>query len=67
MNCVLVLFQLLQDLVLKRPLKEVELSYGSIQTLEVNVLPTAEGIKHPLRLRLEMRLVRKIYDDLSVA
>jgi hypothetical protein len=31
----------------------------------VNVLPATERIKHPLRVCLQMRLVRKLYDHLS--
>lgn len=48
MNGVLVLLQILQDLVLQSPLKEVELTHRGVQTLEVNVLPAAEGVEHPL-------------------
>ena len=65
MYFVLMLVQLLQNLVLQSPLKEIELSHGGIQSLEMNVLPAAKRVKHPLGLRLEMRLVRKIYDHLS--
>lgn len=65
MDFILVLLQILQDVVLKGPLKEIELSHRSIQTLEVDVLPTAKRVKHPLGLRLEMRLVRKLYDHLT--
>ena len=64
-NLVLVFVQLLQNVVLKGPLKKVELTDGRIQSLEVNVLPTTERIKHPLGLRFEMGLVRKLYDHLS--
>ena len=65
MDFILVLLQILQDVILKGPLKEIELTHRSIQALEVNVLPTAKRVKHPLGLRLEMRLVSKLYDHLS--
>lgn len=65
MHFVLMLVQLLQNLVLQSPLKEIELTHRSIQTLEMNVLPTAERVKHPLGIRLEMRLLRKLHDHLS--
>ena len=65
MNLVLMLVQLLQNLVLKSPLKEIQLTHRGVQPLEMNVLPAAKGVKHPLGLRLEMRLLGKIHDHLS--
>lgn len=65
MNRILVGLQVIQNVILQGPFKEIKLAHRGIQPLEVNVLPTTEGVEHTLGLCLEMRLLRKIHNHLT--
>ena len=66
-DCIIVLLEILEDIILDCPLKEVELSNGRIQSHKLNALPTAERVEHLLAIRLQVRLVGKIDDDVTGA
>jgi hypothetical protein len=59
------LFQVIQDLVLNRPLKETQLSDSGIHLQELDTLPTTEGVEHLFAVRLEMRLVRQVDNHMA--
>ena len=52
--------EVVNHIVLHRPGKEVELTNGGGNAVKVHTGPTAEGVKHLLAVRLEMRLVGKV-------
>ena len=65
MDRVVVVLEVLENVILDRPLEEVELSYGRVQTHELDPLPTAEGVEHLFAIRLQVGLVGKIDNDMT--
>ena len=60
MNIFIVGCEVLNHIVFHRPGKEVELADSSGNAMKVHTGPTAEGVKHLLAVRLEMRLVGEV-------
>jgi hypothetical protein len=60
MDILVVGCEVINDVILHRPGKEVELTDSGGNSMEVDTGPTTEGIKHLLAIRLEMRLVGEV-------
>jgi hypothetical protein len=56
--------EVINDIILHRPGKEVELTDSGGNSMEVDTGPTTEGIKHLLAIRLEMGLVCEVDNDM---
>lgn len=67
LNLIVMLLQVIQDIVLNRPLKETQLAYRGIHVEELNALLTAKGVKHLFAIRLQMGLVRQVHNDVSTS
>jgi hypothetical protein len=65
MNGILVLLQIFENFVLQSPFKEIELPHSGVQPLEVNVLPTTEGVEHTLGIGLQVGLLGKLHNYLA--
>jgi hypothetical protein len=52
--------EVIDDIILHRPRKEVELTDSGGNSMEVDTGPTTEGIKHLLAIRFEMGLVCEV-------
>jgi len=62
-DIVTVLKEVVDDIVLDGPGKEVQLAYGGGDPVEVHTGPTAEGVEHLLAVGLQMGLVGEVDDD----
>ena len=57
--------EILKDMIFVCPRKEVQLSDGCIDSLEIDAIPPTEWIQHPFAICLETCFVRKIDDHMS--
>jgi len=63
MDVVMMGKEVINDIVLHCPRKEVQLSDGRGHSVEVHTGPATEGVEHLLAVGLEMGLVGKVDDD----
>lgn len=56
--------EVIQDLVLDRPLEETQLAHRRVHAEELNALPPTERIEHLFAIGLEMGFVGKIHNDM---
>lgn len=59
--------QVVENLILNGPLKEVELPDSRIHSQKLDALPPTEGIKHLFGIRLKMGLVGKVDDHVAAS